>query len=79
MSMKDEVEIRRTAYYERVLSRIASEVAGNAQFQAERITGIMDEIDGLQQQLTELILRVDRIASFVTQLKRERNGNGTHD
>ena len=80
MTLRNEVETRRLAFYEKTLNRLASEVNGNAQFQAERITGIMDEIDGLQKQFIELSQRVDRMAAFVTQLKKERsNGNGTHE
>ena len=49
----------RLAYYERTLNRIASEVGGNAKFQAERIAAVMDEIDGLRKDLSTLQARVD--------------------
>lgn len=78
-TLRNEVEARRLAYYERTLNRMASEVAGNAQAQAERITGILDEIDGLQKQIEAISERVDRMAKFFTELKRNGNGSPKHD
>lgn len=69
----------RLAYYERTLNRIASEVAGNAAFQADRVAGIMTEIDGLRKEIAELrgqhqatVKRIDRIADFLTELKKKK-------
>ena len=87
-SMSDELRNRleehsphRLAYYERTLNRIASEVGGNAAFQADRIAGVMTEIDGVRKEVAELreslqkaVARIDRIAEFLTELKK-RNGN----
>ena len=71
----------RLAYYERTLNRIASEVAGNAAFHADRVTGIMTEIDGVRKEVAELregltkaVGRIDRIAEFLTELKKRNGG-----
>lgn len=81
MSLTDELKQRldsdsphRLAYYERTLNRIASEVGGNAKFHAERTASLVEEIDGLRKDLTTLVERVDRMAEFLTILKKERNG-----
>ena len=66
-------------YIEIKLNRLASEVGGNAGCQAERVTAIMDEIDGLRKDLTALSERVERMAEFLTELKKERKDGGDHD
>ena len=71
----DEHSPHRLAYYEALLNRIASEVAGNAKFHGERTAAIVDEIDGLRKEFKELRERVDRMAAFLNQLKKG-NGNG---
>ena len=83
MSMSDELRSRlddsphRLAYYERTLNRIASEVGGNAKFQADRIAAIVEEIDAVRKEVGELrksqetlVGRVDRIAEFLNTLKK---------
>jgi predicted nucleic acid-binding Zn-ribbon protein len=96
---QEEHSPHRLAYYERTLNRIASEVGGNAAFQADRIAGIMTEIDGVRKEVTELreslqavvrrkevdelresiqavVKRIDRMAEFLTELKKH-NGDVT--
>lgn len=60
----------RMAYFETTLNRIASEVSGNAKFHGERTAAIMDEIDGLRKDLKTLTERVNRMAEFLTELKK---------
>ena len=76
MTLWDEVSKRRIKYYEQTLNRLASEVQGNAGFQAERVTQIMDEIDALQggiqalhEKVDEVVERVDRMAKFLNGMK----------
>lgn len=83
MSLADELRERvseesphRLAYYEAALSRMGSEVAGNAKFNGERIADLIEQIDGLRKSVTALTARVDRMAEFLTELKKAKpNGD----
>ena len=72
-----DTQLRWRKYIEIKLNRLASEVGGNAGAQAERVTAIMDEIDGLRQELKAISERVERMAEFLTELKKERKDGET--
>ena len=78
-----DTQLRWRKYIEIKLNRLGAEVGGNAGFQAERVTAIMDEIDGLRKDLTALSNsvgglpeRIERMAEFLTELKKERKNGG---
>ena len=66
-------------YIEQKLNRLAAEVGGGAGAEAERITAIMDEIDELRKDLTDVSERVKRMAEFLTELREERKDGENHD
>ena len=79
MSLSDELRKRtsedsphRLAYYEAALSRIGSEVAGNAKCNGERFADLIEQIDALRKSVAALTARVDRMAEFLTELKKAR-------
>jgi len=67
-----DTQLRWRKYIEIKLNRLGAEVGGNAGCQAERVTAIMDEIDGLRQELKAVAERIERMAEFLTELKKER-------
>ena len=73
MTLRDEVQCRRLKYYERQLNEITAQVKGqNAAF-SDRISAILDQIGELEKVVKALVERVERMASFLEELRAERN------
>lgn len=76
ISQWTEVESRRLAHIERRLGEIGAAAKGQREFHADRLSDVLDQIDALRKELTELAERVQRMADFLNQLKSERKNGG---
>ena len=72
MTLREDMESRRFTEYERRLNRIEAWARGHGDADSDRITAVMDEIDGLRKELAAIREWQERAAKFLNQLAEER-------
>lgn len=72
-ALTTQVESRRNAQIERRLNELGSMVKGNQDFQADRISDVIEQIDELRAELKRVADRQDKIAEFI---KANRGAGG---
>lgn len=72
--LNDRVEARRMAQIERRLNELGSLTKGNQNFQADRLSDVLDQIDELRKEVTSIGERVDRMAAFLNDWKQKNGG-----
>jgi hypothetical protein len=77
VTLREDMESRRFGEYERRLNRMEAWTRGHGDNDADRITAVMDEIDGLRKELEEIREWKERAAKFLNQLAEERKNGGT--
>jgi uncharacterized protein HemX len=77
VTLREDMESRRFIEYERRLNRMEAWTRGHCDTDSDRITAVVDEIDGLRKELEEIREWKERAAKFLNQLAEERKNGGT--
>jgi uncharacterized protein HemX len=74
VTLREDMESRRFIEYERRLNRMEAWTRGHGDTDSDRITAVVDEIDGLRKELAELESKVTVMGEWIKKKLGGSNG-----